>query len=271
VSNKNSFLKFLIISHEGRSSRWVRLPIIVLFLLLILIIVTFILFWSNLGKYVDITSIDALRSDNQRLRKKVEMLRDKKEYLSALSDTLLKSQNRVLDIHHLKGFEKETIYIYSIDSLLLWSKWIDTILKTSLKRSDSLLKMIPSILPVEGYIVKYFGKQIDPFTEKAKTQNGVNILAGLNSPVITTADGKIVKVEQKRGVGLYVEIAHWKDFITLYGHLLSTTVKEGEIVERGEIIGYVGESGRAPYPYIYYEVRKDSVFINPLNVIMGGI
>ncbi len=268
---KNSFLKFLIVPHEGGSERWVKLPIIFLFLLLLFFILIVIYFFNNLGKYVDVTSVEALRFDNQRLEKKVEMLREKQELLKAVSDTLFYSQNNVMETHHIHGLEEAKTERYPLDSLLYWSKWIDTVLKSSLSKGDSLLKMIPSILPVDGYIVKYFGKQIDPFTNKMKNHYGVNILASLNSTVIATANGKVINVEQKRGAGLCVEVAHWKGFITLYGHLLSATVKEGDIVKRGNIIGYVGESGRAPYPYIYYEVRKDSVFINPLNVIMRGI
>ncbi len=271
MSNKNSFLKFLIVPHDGGESRWVKFPIIFLFLLLLLFIITAIIFLNNLGKYVDVTSVDALHSDNQRLKEKVEMLSEEKEWLEAVTDTLLNSQDKVLKIHQIRGSERVKSEMFSLDSLLFWGKWIDTILKTSLKTDDSLLKMIPSILPVEGYIVKNFGVEIDPFTDKEKPHNGVNILASLNSPVITSADGKVVKVELKRGAGLCVEVAHWKDFITLYGHLLSTTVKEGNIVRRGDIIGYVGQSGRAPYPYLYYEVRKDSVYIDPLSVILEGI
>jgi murein DD-endopeptidase MepM/ murein hydrolase activator NlpD len=176
-----------------------------------------------------------------------------------------------LGLHHLKATGKETLKIYTLDSLLMWTKWIDTILKVTLSTSDSILKKVPSILPVDGYIIKYFGKQVDPFTDKEKPQYGIDILASLNSPIIATGGGKVLKIAQKKGLGLYVEIAHWRDFITLYGHLLSTTVKEGDFVKRGDIIGYVGESGRAPYPYLYYEVRKDSVYIDPLDVIIGGI
>lgn len=271
MSNKNSFLKFIIVSHEGTSGRWVRLPIILLFLLLILIIVTVILFLSNLGKYVDVTSVEALRSDNIRLKERVRDVSKKRDYLSSVSDSILMSQNNVFDIHHLERIGEDTLKIFPLDSLLMWTKWIDSIFKATLSTNDSILKMIPSILPVDGYIIKYFGKQVDPFTNREKPQYGIDILASLNSPIIATAGGKVLKVAQKKGLGLYVEIAHWKDFVTLYAHLLSATVKEGNFVKRGDIIGYVGESGRAPYPYLYYEVRKDSVYIDPLDVIMRGI
>lgn len=271
MSKKNSFLKFLVVPHNEGSNKWVKLPIIFFFLILVFLILIGIFFLGNLGKYVDVSSVNALRSDNERLEEKVEMLSREKEWLKASSDSILNVQDSVLKWHYIGKYAETKDKSYPLDSLLFWARWIDKVFKASLKMDDSLLEIIPSILPVKGHIVKYFGKQIDPFTEKIKQHNGINILTQMNSPVIATADGKIRWVGQRRGTGLVVEVAHWRHFITLYGHLLSATVEKGDIVKRGDIIGYVGQSGRAPYPYLYYQVEKDSVPIDPLNIILGGI
>lgn len=268
---KNSFLNFLIVSHHRGSTRWVKVPIIFFVLLFFILILTGIFFLNNLNRYIDISSVGFLHSDNQRLREKVLVLSKERERLKTLSDSLLLYQKEVLKKHHIKGLEESKEEIYPLDSLTNWSKWIDEILKSSLKIRDSLLSMIPSILPVEGYVIKDFGEQFDPFTEKMKPHNGINILTNLNTPVIVAANGRVIEVGYKKGAGLFVEVAHWRNFITLYGQLLSTTVKKGEQVMRGDIIGYVGKSGRAPYPYLYYEVRKDSVYINPKEVIFNEI
>jgi murein DD-endopeptidase MepM/ murein hydrolase activator NlpD len=67
-----------------------------------------------------------------------------------------------------------------------------------------------------------------------------------------------------------VEIRHSCGLVSSYSHLLKTTVKEGQKVKRGSVIGYVGQSGRAPYPYLYYEVKKGKVYLDPEILIFGG-
>ncbi len=267
---KNLFLKFLIVPHGSGKKRWVKLPIFFLLLVVLILALTGFFFWNNFQRYVNISSIVFLKTDNKMLEEKIKLLQEKRDYLKSSTDSLLKVQEKTLEKHNITQEEPKIVNMNPPDTLLILSRWVETVLKTSLKM-DSVLKKLPSIKPVEGYIIKPFGRQIDPYTGKEKPHNGVDILTSLNSPVVSTADGTVKKVDHEEGKGLYVEVAHWNNFITLYGHLLSTVVKEGALVKRGDILGYVGQSGKAPYPYLYYEVRKDSVILNPVNVIFGGI
>lgn len=268
---KNSFLKFLVVPHGNGEKRWVRLPIIFLFFGVLIIILIVFFFINNLGKYVDVTSIAFLRTDNKRLKEKVELLAEKRDSLQSVSDSLLKEQRAVKEKHYLANIDTIDAKSYSLDTLIMWEKWIDSVLNTVLETDRKILSKVPSILPVKGYIVKHFGEIVDPFTEKKKPHMGINILAPMNSPVISAARGKVTGVKHDKGKGLFVEISHWGNIITLYGHLLSVAVSEGDSVEKGQIIGYVGQSGRAPYPYLYYEVKRDSININPEDVIFRGL
>jgi murein DD-endopeptidase MepM/ murein hydrolase activator NlpD len=92
----------------------------------------------------------------------------------------------------------------------------------------------------------------------------------LNTPVVSTADGVVTQVGHDRGRGLFVEIRHTCGLVSSYSHLLKNTVNKGEKVKRGSVIGYVGQTGRAPYPYLYYEVKRGKINLDPEDLIFGG-
>ncbi len=133
-------------------------------------------------------------------------------------------------------------------------------------------KHIPSIRPVmdrDGHVTDKWGMRIDPFTERAKHHNGIDISAETGNDVYSTAAGIVEKAENMyipwTGYGKHVIIDHGNGYKTLYGHLSQVLVKVGQKVDRWALIGFVGQTGRATGPHLHYEVILNGVSLNPEN------
>lgn len=125
----------------------------------------------------------------------------------------------------------------------------------------------PSMWPVEGRIASSFGERQDPINGEGAFHTGVDIDAPYGTPVRAAADGEVTGAQMGAGYGRAVELDHGHDVMTLYGHLSAVAVVPGEHVSRGQIIGYVGESGRATGPHLHYEVRLHDVPVNPYKYL----
>jgi murein DD-endopeptidase MepM/ murein hydrolase activator NlpD len=121
----------------------------------------------------------------------------------------------------------------------------------------------PSIWPVEGRVGSSFGQREDPINGEGAFHPGVDIEAPYGTPVRAAADGDATGENMGAGYGRQVVLDHGHDLITLYGHLSAVAVFPGQHVLRGQIIGYVGQSGRATGPHLHYEVRVHRVPVNP--------
>ncbi len=267
---KLSFLKVILIPHDKGQNKWFKIPFIALILIVLILILSGVFFFNNLQNFVNASSLGFLETDNQKLKEKVADLRKKASEFEGKIDSLLRQQDRVFEEHNILENIPQRNFHLSPDSLLVMSMWIDSVFEITSKLDYAFLSSMPSVMPVRGRIIRRFGEQIDPYTGKKKPHKGISILASLNAPVVSTGDGVIIQVGNDKGKGLYVEISHRCGIISSYSHLLNSTVKEGESVKRGDIIGYVGQSGRAPYPYLYYEIKKDNINLDPENLIFGG-
>jgi murein DD-endopeptidase MepM/ murein hydrolase activator NlpD len=125
----------------------------------------------------------------------------------------------------------------------------------------------PSMWPVEGRVASSFGEREDPINGEGAFHTGVDIDAPYGTPVRASADGTVTGAQMGAGYGREVTLDHGHDVITLYGHLSAAAVYPGQHVTRGEIIGYVGESGRATGPHLHYEVRLHNVPVNPYRYL----
>jgi murein DD-endopeptidase MepM/ murein hydrolase activator NlpD len=121
----------------------------------------------------------------------------------------------------------------------------------------------PSLWPVEGKLGSSFGEREDPFNGEGKFHSGIDIEAPYGTPVRATADGEATGESMGAGYGRQVVLNHGHDLLTVYGHLSAVAVLPGQRVSRGQIIGYVGQSGRATGPHLHYEVRVHNVPVNP--------
>ncbi len=121
----------------------------------------------------------------------------------------------------------------------------------------------PSMWPIEGPVTSSFGERSDPFNGEGAFHSGIDISAGYGSAVRATADGEVTGESMGAGYGRQVVLNHGHDVMTVYGHLSSIAVVPGQHVTQGQIVGYVGQSGRSTGPHLHYEVRVHNVPVNP--------
>lgn len=159
--------------------------------------------------------------------------------------------------------------------LAIQSKSLDEILKLA-KEKNKLLAAIPAIQPVKNEQMKRvasgFGYRSDPFTKVRKMHEGMDFTAATGTPVYATGDGVVIAADNsKSGYGNHIEIRHGYGYLTLYGHLSKYKARAGQRVKRGDVIGYVGSTGRSEAPHLHYEVHKDGKVVNPINFYYGNI
>ena len=131
----------------------------------------------------------------------------------------------------------------------------------------------PSISPVphtDSWISSRFGRRRDPFTAALHMHRGVDICNRIGTPVIATADGK-VSVRRKDGnFGNYILIDHKYGLESGYAHLQRFSVRPGDRVKRGQIIGYLGRTGRVTAPHLHYGIKRDGRWVNPFPYFLEG-
>lgn len=160
-------------------------------------------------------------------------------------------------------------------ALAIQSVSLDEITKLA-KQKALLLKSIPAIQPIKNEELKHmasgFGYRNDPFTKIRKFHNGMDFSAKSGTPIYATGDGIIKKADGTvSGFGNHIEINHGYGYMTLYAHLSKYKVRAGQKVKRGDIIGFVGSTGRSEAPHLHYEVHKNGEVVNPLNFYYGSI
>ncbi|MEM9500634.1 MAG: M23 family metallopeptidase [Pseudomonadota bacterium] len=124
---------------------------------------------------------------------------------------------------------------------------------------------IPSRMPVDGARMSSgYGMRNHPILRKRRRHNGVDLAAPTGTPVYATADGVIERADWFSSYGLYISIDHGADLETRYAHLSKLAVAAGERVRKGDLIGYVGSTGRSTGPHLHYEVRVSGLAVNPI-------
>src|SRR5713226_552218 len=145
-----------------------------------------------------------------------------------------------------------------------------SLLEKKFVEQAQLLSSTPSIAPVRGILTDGFGGRSDPFTGEPGTHNAIDISSAVGQAVRAPADGIVVKAEWANGYGNVIYLSHGYGFSTRYGHLSSYAVRPGARVKRGDVIGYVGSTGRSTGPHLHYEVRVNNNPVNPLEYILNA-
>jgi len=130
------------------------------------------------------------------------------------------------------------------------------------------LSHTPALWPTRGYLTDGFRWRTNPLTGKQHFHGAQDISTQLGNPIIATADGFVLIAEQIGAMGNVVHIDHGFGYQTRYGHLSSFNVKEGDRVSRGQVIGYVGSTGRSTGPHLHYEVIFMGNHVNPLDFVL---
>jgi murein DD-endopeptidase MepM/ murein hydrolase activator NlpD len=121
----------------------------------------------------------------------------------------------------------------------------------------------PSLWPVEGRVGSGFGAREDPINGEGAFHSGIDIEAPYGTPVRAAGDGEFTGAQLGAGYGRQIVLDHGHGLLTVYGHLSAIAVVPGQHVTRGQVIGYVGQTGRATGPHLHYEVRVHNVPVNP--------
>jgi murein DD-endopeptidase MepM/ murein hydrolase activator NlpD len=144
------------------------------------------------------------------------------------------------------------------------------------KEKEKLLAAIPAIQPINNdnltRMASGFGWRSDPFTKARKMHRGMDFTAPKGTPIYASGDGKIIRADNNSsGFGKHIRIDHGYGYLSLYAHLSKYNVKKGQKVKRGDLIGFVGSTGRSEAPHLHYEIWKDKDRINPINFYYGSL
>lgn len=160
-------------------------------------------------------------------------------------------------------------------AIVVQSKSLDEIAKLAVDK-EKFLEAIPAIQPVKNEdltrMASGYGYRTDPFTKARKFHYGMDFTAPRGTPIYASGNGIVKRADNSSsGYGNHIRIDHGYGYISLYAHLYKYNVRVNQRVKRGDLIGYVGSTGRSEAPHLHYEVFKDGERINPINFYYGNL
>ncbi|MDR2851053.1 MAG: M23 family metallopeptidase [Desulfovibrio sp.] len=224
---------------------------------------------AGLAERITIFSKDLQRVQNfnAKLRMMMNMEKDPTEIggdrLADFSHTYLPLHRQALAVRNMQD------YLTKLSESARLEEVLQQGLLRALRNNRGILASMPSIWPTAGFISSSFGPRSSPFNGRSSEfHKGLDINNRIGTPVVAPAQGTVVLVALDGAYGNSLEIDHGGGIITKYAHLQRWAVKEGQWVKRGEIIGYVGTSGRSTGPHLHYEVRLNGMPVNPMRYIL---
>ena len=159
--------------------------------------------------------------------------------------------------------------------LYVQSKSFDEVYKMAKNKAD-MLASIPAIQPMSNKDLKrlssFFGMRTDPIYKVKKFHEGVDFSAPKGTEIYSTGDGVVVSARKSnRHYGNTIKIDHGYGYVTIYAHMEDFSVKKGEHVKRGQVIGTVGNTGKSTAPHLHYEVRKNGRPLNPIHYFFNDL
>ncbi|MEL6812679.1 MAG: M23 family metallopeptidase [Bacteroidota bacterium] len=182
----------------------------------------------------------------------------------------------------LEGYDNSKLIVSSSKRLDILTKQI-VVQSRSLdeisvlaEEKEKLLEAIPAIQPVNNEdltrMASGYGYRTDPFTKARKFHWGMDFTAPRGTPVYAAGNGVVTRADNSAsGYGNHIRIDHGFGYQSLYAHLYKYNVKKGQKVKRGDLIGFVGSTGRSEAPHLHYEIFKDNERINPINFYYGNL
>ncbi|APZ46199.1 peptidase M23 [Polaribacter reichenbachii] len=157
--------------------------------------------------------------------------------------------------------------------MVVQSKSLDEIVELA-KEKKKMLAAIPAILPVKRgdfYVASGYKMRMHPILKINKFHKGMDFTAPKGTPVYASGDGKIHRAQRSSTFGNVIYIDHGYGYKTIYAHLSKMVVKRRQEVKRGDLIGYVGNTGLSVAPHLHYEVHKNDRAVNPINFYYGDL
>ena len=182
----------------------------------------------------------------------------------------------------LKGYTNEEIMIETtrkmdriMGQLYVQSKSFDEVFNMA-KNKEKMLASIPAIQPVANKDLRrvgsHFGMRMDPFYKVKKFHEGIDFTAPVGTDIYATGNGTVVEAGRNQGgYGNQIVIDHGYSYRTVYAHLSRIFVRPGQKVLRGQVIGYVGNTGKSTSPHLHYEVRKNGIAVNPIYFFFNDL
>ena len=158
--------------------------------------------------------------------------------------------------------------------LVIQSKSLDEIVILA-KEKEKMLASIPAILPVKlvdlTRMASGYKWRMHPILKIRKFHKGMDFTAPTGTPIYASGNGKVIRSSRSATYGRVVYINHGYGYTTIYAHMSKIKAKRGQNVKRGDLIGYVGNTGRSVSAHLHYEVRKNGKALNPINFYYGDL
>lgn len=186
--------------------------------------------------------------------------------------------NRYKNLENYRNSEIMTESAKKLDeiskTLIIQSKSYEELMDLAKSTSEKMASL-PAISPINSKNlskgISGFGSRLHPIYKIKKSHMGIDFASPTGTPIYATGDGLISDAGSERGYGNLVKIDHGYGFETLYGHMSKITVKKGQKVKRGEIIGHVGNTGVSTGPHLHYEVIKNKKPVNPIDFFFNDL
>jgi murein DD-endopeptidase MepM/ murein hydrolase activator NlpD len=248
-------------------------------------------------RYIDSPKEKLLRQENEDLKENYAVLMERAKQLELQMDELENRDNSVYrsifeadpipDSARVKEIEKKkevklvqsmgetelvksmTAQLNELSMRVAYQTKSYVEIEDMVRNKEKLLAAIPAIQPVSNRdlnrIASGFGYRVDPVYKDTRMHKGLDFTAPIGTPIYATADGVVRESGfNTGGYGINVVIYHGYGYETLYAHMVRTKAKVGQRVKRGEVIGYVGNSGKSTGPHCHYEVHRNGVPVDPV-------
>ena len=149
-------------------------------------------------------------------------------------------------------------------------------LEHMVRSKEQMLQAIPAIQPISNKTLRHlasgFGYRVDPIYKTVKLHTGLDFAAPMGTPIYATGNGRVVAANyDNHGYGNHVIINHGYGYETLYGHMVRIKARMGQVVNRGEVIGWIGSTGKSTGPHLHYEVIKSGYKIDPVHFFFNDL
>lgn len=263
-----------------------------------------ILFFFLVNNYIDSPKEKMLKREKNQLLSQYELLNKRMDQVNEVLEDIQRRDDEIYRVifeaepiadnirkagfggvnryKQLEGFKNSELIVESAQKLdqiskqlYIQSKSYDEVYKMATSK-EKMLASIPAIQPVANKDLKRmasgYGMRMHPIYKRRKMHTGMDFSAEQGTEIYATGDGVVAEVENsRRGYGNHVVLSHGYGYKTLYAHMTQYIVRRGEKVKRGQVIGYVGNTGTSVAPHLHYEVIKNGEKVNPVNFYFNDL
>jgi len=232
------------------------------------------------------SEIPAKPENYDEIYSEIESINKEIESMNSIEDTLhqiaTESDIHIVDINHnSKDYTNYQNHVNNINNILEGienkinkkSKYYNDII-ISVNKKKSIMEAMPSIMPIspdERLVGSGYGMRKHPIHKIRQMHGGVDFIAKKGTFVRATADGVVEEAKGRNGYGIMVKIQHGEGYETIYAHLSSILVTEGDSIKKGDVLGLVGSTGLSTGPHLHYEVIKNGKMVDPINYFYNDL